>query len=468
MPSQGNSSSSFNVFWSGNFQFLATIITLYVSRLQASRSTMRNERNGRTPRRLPMTMEQARLVNQYLEGTPTPPDSAISMSNNENRFASEMDAAISRVRHASVTVDQDGFSATYSLDELTRMGAELAKARAEGRFPLTTAAEYDIDAVARDYTRLVALNEARGTAPREEWNSMPNVVQLLVRITQEIRARDEITAEKTEDERVKAHVSSMMSGVGAEAKLYSIVQHAVTYAIKNGSSDQAATLTGQNMADLLNGIRGVIKSMAIQGAHGVHGVNVESVLEEVFSMIDFALGGHVAQMDGQLNTVNGQLNAVNGQLNTVNGQISQLDSITQEQVHAIGQHVNAIDNHVHSLGNNVNAFGTLLNSTNGNVLSMTTQVNLLQTIVRMLPQMIHQSIQERLPVALEAATTPIREAFEARLGAALGGAPSSPTSTVFTDISQNSITLLKQKKSKKSVFKKILKLFKKSCRKASS
>ncbi|KAI2601710.1 hypothetical protein GGR54DRAFT_84867 [Hypoxylon sp. NC1633] len=117
---------------------------------------------------------------------------------------------------------------------------ELAKARAEGRFPPTQAPGHDLRAIAEDYRRLLSLNEARGTAPREDWNKMSNVVDLTLRITQEIRARDKVAAEKTEAERVKSHVTNMMSGVSAEAKLYSIVQHAVTYAMNNGSSDQAA------------------------------------------------------------------------------------------------------------------------------------------------------------------------------------------------------------------------------------
>ncbi|KAI1411736.1 hypothetical protein F5Y13DRAFT_200716 [Hypoxylon sp. FL1857] len=446
MPSDLNS-SSLGTFWSRNYHFLATVIALYISRSQTSRGTMVNQTNGRTPRDLPINMARSGQAGQ---GNPTPPDSAISMSDNENRFGTAMDDAINRANRTSVMAGHGGVSISLTPQQLTQMGAELANARAEGRFPMTTAASYDIDAIAQDYSRLVALNEARGNAPREEWNRMPNVVQLLVRITQEIRARDKITAERTEEERVQAHVSSMMTGVGAEAKLYSIVQHAVTYAINKGSADRDAVVAGQNMVNILNGIRGTVKDMASQHTHGVHGVNIEAVVEEVFGTIDFALSTFADPLDKNVKQMDGQINQLGG-----------ITEVSQGQVHAIGQHVSAIDNHVHSLGNNLNAMGTLLNSTNGNVVALNAQIGLLQAIVNMLPQMIQQSLQERLPVALEAATTPIREAFEAQLGVTLASPPISPTSTIFTNASQDSMLLAKQK-SKKSPLKKLLKLFKKS------
>ncbi|KAI1381471.1 hypothetical protein F4677DRAFT_440687 [Hypoxylon crocopeplum] len=344
--------------------------------------------------------------NYYMDNTP--PDSGIAMDN-EEVFRLAMEAATNRVGSVATTVDHNGVSVSYTPEQLTMMGSELAKARAEGRFPPTKAASYDIQATAHDYLCLLSLNEARGTAPREEWHTMPYVVELLVRIKREIQARDKVTAEKTEEQRVNAHVTNMMSGVGAEAKLYSIVQHAVTYAVKNGSDDQAATTAGQNMVAVLDGIRGVIRDMGGRGTHGINDHNVESVLEEVFRMIDYALGSFVDPLDENVKKMDGQYNRVDGQINRVDGQIMHL--------HAIGQHVDAIDNHVHSLGNNLNAMGTLLNSTNGNITVMTSQVSLLQTIVNMLPRMIADSLKQQLPATLQIAMSPIVDAFEAQLGA---------------------------------------------------
>ncbi|KAG4216862.1 hypothetical protein PC116_g34657 [Phytophthora cactorum] len=109
--------------------------------------------------------------------------------------------------------------------------------------------------------------------------------------------------------------------------------------------------------------------------------------------------------------MNGQLNVVNGQLNRVDGQIVHLN--------AIGQHVNAISGHVNSLDNNINAFGTLLNSTNGNVVTLTTQIGLLQTIVNMLPRMIAEACEQMIPGAAQEAMGPIIAMIQARIGVPL-------------------------------------------------
>ncbi|KAI1655837.1 hypothetical protein F4813DRAFT_397982 [Daldinia decipiens] len=340
---------------------------------------------------------------------PRTPDSGIGMM--EGQEPGTTANATNDPQNAMVAIERHGVTVRYTLGQITAMGASLARARADGLFPPTTAASHDVRAITSDYFRFVQLTAARGTAPPEEWNQMRHVVQLLVEITQEIRARDKVAAEQTEEERVQAHVTNMMSGVSAETKLYNIVKHAVTFAMNNGSGDEAATLTGQSMVNILHGIRGAINDMADQGTHGVNNVNVETVLEEVFGMIDFALSNFVGPLDQNVEQMRGQLNRVDGQISHVDGQIMHLN--------AIGQHVNAIDGHVHSLGNNINAFGTLLNSTNGNVVSLTTQIALLQTIVNMLPRMIAEACQQMLPGATQEAMGPIIAIIEGHLGTAL-------------------------------------------------
>lgn len=303
-----------------------------------------------------------------------------------------------------VTYESNGLTVECTINDLVAMRSDLAKARAEERFPKTTASPFDNGAIIEDFMRLDLLTKVRGSAPREEWCKMPEVIELSIEIAQAIQTRDKLAAGKSEKQRVKAHVDNMMSGVGAEAKLYDIVKHAVTYAIKNGANDQHAAVAGQNMAQLLDGMRGVIKEMAGQGAHNINGANVEAVLEDIFGVIDLALSGHTEEMDGQLNTVNGQI----------------------EHLGAIGHHVDAIDNHVHSLGNNISAFGALLNSTNGNVVSMTTQISLFQSIVNMLPRMVAEAIQEILPEALENGFNPLMEAITAQVGVGLPGVHKGP------------------------------------------
>ncbi|KAK6955309.1 hypothetical protein Daesc_002942 [Daldinia eschscholtzii] len=370
-----------------------------------------NEKNDRTPE------------------TPGTPDSGVVIVDNDQGTMAQADE---RAENATVTVEIDGVTYKYTFKQIAEMGAALGRARAQGHFPPTTASGHNIQARIRDYFRFVQLTEARGQAPPEEWNMMPNVVQLLIEITQEIRARDKVAAEMSEQQRVNAHVANMMSGVGAEARLYNIVRHAVTYAINNGSGNEAATITGQNMATLLNGIRGVINEMAGQGIHGVHGVNVENVLEEVFRMIDFALNAAVDPIGENVQQMNGQINRVDGQIMHLN---------------AIGQHVNAISGHVNSLDNNINAFGTLLNSTNGNVVSLTTQIGLLQTIINMLPRMIAEACEQMIPGAAQEAMTPLIAAIQARLGVPLPNGAAQGTQ--------------QQPRGLKKVFKSVKKLFRK-------
>ncbi|OTB05371.1 hypothetical protein M426DRAFT_260867 [Hypoxylon sp. CI-4A] len=312
-----------------------------------------------------------------------------------------------------VKIDRDGVILSYTADQMFLMASELADARADGRFPRTTAPTNDINAIAQDYLRLLALEGARGNAPRAEWNQMYDVVDLYVRIAQEIRARDKLAADRSEEERINAHVDNMMSGVGAEARLYSIVQHAVNYAIQNGSGEQAATKTGQSMIDVLRGIQGVVNGMANRGAHGVNESNVETVIEEVFRTIDFALG----------QGLDGHAKHMNGQFDRVDGQISNLNSITHGQVQAISHHVDAIDGHVLSLGTNLNAMRTLLGSTNNNIGAMTSQVTLLQTLLNMLPQMVAESLQQMLPEAVQSSLGPVMQIIGTELAAALAGHP---------------------------------------------
>ncbi|KAI1471886.1 uncharacterized protein F4812DRAFT_467800 [Daldinia caldariorum] len=373
--------------------------------------------------------------------TPGTPDSGIVITDQQGRDA--MAQANETAQGVIVRVDIGGVAFEYTLKQIAEMANVLARARADGHFPPTTARGSDVRATVHDYLRFIELSATRGDAPQEAWTQMPDVVQMLVDITQEIQARDKVAADMNEQERIHAHVNNMMSGVGAEARLYNIVQHAIAHAGNNGGADRDAAIAGQNMAALLDGIRDVIREMAGQGAHGVNNGNVEAVLEEVFGTIDHALnqslGGHVRQMDGQLNTVNGQLNTVNGQLNTVNGQIMHLD--------AIGQHVNAISGHVNSLGNNLGAMSTLLNSTNGNVVSLNTQIGLLQTIINMLPRMIAESLQQMLPEALQGAIGPIIQALEAQLGVP------APAGSAQND--------QRQPRGLKKVFKSVKKLFRK-------
>ncbi|XXG97660.1 hypothetical protein Hte_003967 [Hypoxylon texense] len=327
----------------------------------------------------------------------------------DSGIAMSFDATAHDPLHIKLTLEYDGVPVQYTLGQVSQMAAALSKARTGGLFPRTKASVSDVKATVQDYFDLLSLNDARAKYPSDEWNQQPEVVNLLMNITRDIKVRDKLAAEKSEDERVKAHVANMMSGVGAEAKLYNIVKHAVAHSLNNGSSEEAATLTGQSMIQLLNGIRGTINDMASQGTHGVSDHNVGAVVEEVFKTIDFALSNFANPLDKNVKDLGGRVEHMDDQIQHVDGQILHLN--------AIGQHVNAIDGHVHSLGNNLNSMGTLLNSTNGNVVSMTTQVALLQTIVNMLPQLISQACDQQLRHVLETVLGPAMQELGIQLDA---------------------------------------------------
>ncbi|KAI1461075.1 hypothetical protein F4805DRAFT_454012 [Annulohypoxylon moriforme] len=384
-------------------------------------------------------------------GATSAPDSAISMASAGSPLREAMDDIMNDNRQRqtnTVIVEMDGVRVMMTFRQLQTMNEELARARAAGHFPRTTAPAYDIQATVEDYRRLQELSRVRGSAPPEQWRSMREASELHVRIAQQIAERDEVTGESAEHQRVHQLVANLMNGVDTESRMYGIVQHAVAHAIKKQQSDAAATMTGQSMIEMLKGIRTAINQMGERGAHGVSEHNFEAVLEEVFGMIDHALGEglgeRVQHMDGQINRVDGQIDRVDGQINHVDGQIMHLN--------AIGQHVNAIDGHVHSLGNNLGAMSVLLNSTNGNITGMTTQIGVLQTIVNMLPQMIQQVLHERLSQALEDALRPLIDLIEAHYGVSIG------------QIDPATINAQGQsKKSKvKSFFKGIFKRFRKS------
>ncbi|KAI0181902.1 hypothetical protein GGR52DRAFT_568114 [Hypoxylon sp. FL1284] len=380
-----------------------------------------------------------RAFSERASGRDTEPVVESVVETPTDNVAATMEATTDRAEYMTMSLEHNGAIITYTLEQLEDMAAQLTNARAQGLFPPTKAVPLDPKVTVPDYLGLLALNQARCAVPRQEWTKNPTIVDLLVRITREIRARDKAAAEKTETERVKAHVDTMMSGLGAEARLYAIVEHAVNFAIKKGSDDEAAALTGKNMAQVLLGIEGVVKDMAGKGTHGVTNLNVESILEEVFGTIDFALDGKVKHLDGQIQHVDGQIQHVDGQIQHVDGQIQHLN--------AIGHHVNAIDGHVSSLGNNINSFGTLLNSTNGNVVALTTQIGLLQTIVNVLPRLVEDNLQQMAPRIIQEAFGPILQAIEVYLNSTSPGGFSFTNPPAYTEVSRKSKT--------KGFFKKI-------------
>ncbi|KAI0116265.1 hypothetical protein GGR51DRAFT_574621 [Nemania sp. FL0031] len=279
----------------------------------------------------------------------------------------------------------------FAFSHITEMGEALAKARRERMFPTTITPTYNIKALIDDYEDLERLNIAREGAkdPRDD-AFRPDISRLYVAIQRRIQDRDLTHGEVAADANVRARLSGLANGTGAEAGMYNLMRHAVNSVLRlnNLALDSESNLVDAVAARVIREIRNDVQTRVARGEHNIEGVDMNGVMEEVFGAIENALnegvGAHATRLDGQYNRVDTQINAIAG-------------------------HVNAIDNHAHAMGNNVNAMGTLLNSTNGNVTAMTTQVGLLQSLVNMIPQMASNAVRDMLPGIIGPA---VEQAFE--------------------------------------------------------
>ncbi|KAI1347732.1 hypothetical protein F5Y01DRAFT_329263 [Xylaria sp. FL0043] len=282
----------------------------------------------------------------------------------------------------------------YRYSKLMEMGEALAKARRERMFPATITPAYNIKATIDDYEDLQRLNIAReGAADTRDDAFRSDVAGLYVKIQRRIQDRDLTHGEVAADSNVRARLSGFANSTGAETGMYNLMRHAMNSVLRlnNLTVDSDNNHVDAVVTRVVNEVRATVQSQATRGAHGVNGVNMDGVMDNVFSTIQDALGGQINNM-------------------------SNITNAQSDQVKAIASHVGAIDNHVHAMGNNVNAMGALLNSTNGNVTSLTANIAVLQTLLNMLPQMVTNSVQEMLPDVLgPAITTATATAFEAAI-----------------------------------------------------
>ncbi|KAI0457304.1 hypothetical protein F5B21DRAFT_521545 [Xylaria acuta] len=286
----------------------------------------------------------------------------------------------------------------YKLEQLMEMGIALAQARREKRFPPTITPGYNVQATIDDYEDLERLNAARECAPDTRDHAFhPDISRLYIEIQRRIQDRDLTQGEVAADSNVRARLSGFANSTGAETGMYNLMRHAMNSVLRlnNLTVDSDSNIVDAVVTRVVNEIRATVQGQAACGAHGVEGVNMEGVMDEIFSAIQDTLNQGVGT----------QANRLDGQINNM----SSIADAQNAQVNAIAGHVSAIDNHVHAMGNNVNAMGTLLNSTNGNVTTLTTNIGTLQTIVNMLPQMVANSVQNMIPEIVGPA---VEQAFE--------------------------------------------------------
>ncbi|RYC64920.1 hypothetical protein CHU98_g1326 [Xylaria longipes] len=310
----------------------------------------------------------------------------------------------------------------YKFERVMEMGAALAQARREKRFPPTITPGYNLKATIDDYEDLERLNAAReGTTDARDHAFNPEISRLYIQIQRRIQDRDMTHGEVAADSNVRARLSGFANSTGAETGMYNLMRHAMNSVLRlnNLTHDSDNNIVDAVAARVIGEIRKDVQTRVARGEHNVEGVDMERVMEDVFGAIENALGEQASTFStitdaqrAQLNSMNNVTNAQNTQINNMNDVTNNMSSITNThsaQVNAIAGHVSAIDNHVHAMGNNVNAMGTLLNSTNGNVTTLTTNIGTLQTIVNMLPQMVANSVQKMIPEIVGPA---VEQAFE--------------------------------------------------------
>ncbi|RWA11674.1 hypothetical protein EKO27_g3449 [Xylaria grammica] len=296
----------------------------------------------------------------------------------------------------------------FDTDRLVEMGQALAQARREKMFPPTITPGYNVKATIDDYEALQRLNAAREDEMdiRDE-AFRPDISRLYIDIQRKIQDRDLTQGEVAADSNVRARLSGFANSTGAETGMYNLMRHAVNSVLR---LNNLAVGGDSNIVDavatrVVNDIRTTVQSQAARGAHGVDGVNMDSVMEHVFGAIENALGDRVEFQAGR----------VESQANRLDANATRVENITdlqKIQLDAIASHVKAIDNHAYAMGNNVNAMGSLLNSTNGNVTALSTNIITLQTVVNMIPQMVAKAVADILPQAIHSA---VGEAFEAAI-----------------------------------------------------
>ncbi|KAI1160058.1 hypothetical protein F5B18DRAFT_676414 [Nemania serpens] len=268
----------------------------------------------------------------------------------------------------------------YDYNRIMEMGQALAQARRERTFPSTITPTYNVQAVIDDFEDLQRLNAARaGATDTRDDAFRPDVSRLYIEIQRRIQDRDLTHGEVAADSNVRARLSGLANGTGAETGMYNLMRHAVQSVLRlnNLTMEDEANIVHAAAGRVIDTIRNTVQTQVAGGSHGVDGVNMNGVMNDVFTAIERSLGNHV-----------------NEQYSITDAQRAQLNSMNNAQVNAIAGHVNAIDSHVHAMGNNVNAMSTLVNSTNGNLTSLSTNVVTLQTVVNMIPQMASNAVRD--------------------------------------------------------------------------
>ncbi|KAK8129692.1 hypothetical protein PG999_002072 [Apiospora kogelbergensis] len=297
-----------------------------------------------------------------------------------------------------------------STAEMNDIGSRLAAARDKGDLPTTRAPDYNLEIMYQDYQRLVYLQRLRGDTSQpasDEYNSA------WVEINREIFQRDIQFREQQQKDETNQRMDSIREHLNAQVRQHNARQtaiEAVTTAVRNGQAQNVEASV------VMNEIRSAVQNMAGTRSNSLEGVDMDAVMEEVFSTIETAL----LDAAGPLRLNNNRYDQNNTRLG------DQINNMTA-QVGALNNNVGAVSNHVSALGALLHSVNTINTSTSTQMGQVSDQVHNLQDVAGMLPTLVDEAVQHSISQAIQAAMGP---ALISALTTGLKGVnapPSSPT-----------------------------------------
>lgn len=340
------------------------------------------KRTGQTS----VSVEDSAMKARNFVGTPIDTEAA-----NAHQQRRSVSSPISPVAVVSFMTTTDGETPQttpvrieYSVDQIDTMQYEIAAARDANEFPGNTRSYVRFQFLVEDYQRLQHLQSLRrGLSPQEasqEWRTA------FVDTARELADRDAANAEQDRNARIENNVHSIIERENQAADSYNMRLHTAVHAVRLATGNAQAN--GVSMPAILNEIRTIVENMASHGSHGVQGVDMEAVCEEIFGIVESSL------LDAT-----GPLRLNNSRFGT------QIENMTT-QVGAMNNHVSAVGNHVSALGALIHAVNTTSLSTNTQMGEVSTQLHTVQDIAHMIPDMIQEAIQRILPDVIQASMIP--------------------------------------------------------------
>ncbi|KAK7920507.1 hypothetical protein PG985_008529 [Apiospora marii] len=316
-------------------------------------------------------------------------------------------------QQGSETVTMIHLSAT----EINDIGSRLAAARANAEFPVTRAPGYNLEIMYQDYQRLLHLQRLRGDpsqpAPREYNAAFVEVNREIAQRDIQFREQQKNTETQQRMESIREHLNEQVRQHNARQAAY----EAITAAVSNGQAQNVEASV------VMNEIRSAVQTMAGTRTNSPEGVDMDAVMEEVFSTIENAL----LDAAGPLRLNNQRLDQTRDRLDQNNIRLgNQLDNMST-QVGAMNNHVSAVSNHVSALGALLHSVNTINNATNSQMGQISREVNSLQDLVNMLPTLVEETVKRNI---IQSIQTEMGPALINALTTGLKGVstpPSSPT-----------------------------------------